>query len=77
VRPLTPLYAQLSDLLQRQVNGMLTGSGDADSAMAGAQHQSQVLVSSAVGDPVDGSLSPENQPPAPAATLKTQNRGMP
>ena len=51
VRPLTPLYAQLSDLMQRQVNGMLTGTGDAALAMDKAQRLSGVLVSSAAGSP--------------------------
>ncbi len=49
VRPLTPLYAQLSDLLQRQVNGMLTTSRPAARAMETAQEQSQVLLASAAG----------------------------
>lgn len=49
VRPLTPLYAQLSDLLQRQVNGMLTSDRPAASAMQAAQEQSEVLVASAAG----------------------------
>jgi len=51
VRPLTPLYAQLSDLLQRQVNGMLTDSRPAADAMGDAQRQSLVLVASAAGEP--------------------------
>lgn len=50
VRPLTPLYAQLSDLLQRQVNGMLTSPRPAALAMRTAQHQSEVLVASAAGE---------------------------
>jgi multiple sugar transport system substrate-binding protein len=49
VRPLTPLYAQLSDLLQRQVNGMLTSDRPAASVMQTAQEQSEVLVASAAG----------------------------
>ena len=49
VRPLTPLYAQLSDLLQRQVNGMLTSTRPAASVMQTAQEQSEVLVASAAG----------------------------
>ena len=30
LRPLTPLYAQLSDVLQRQLSGLITGSGTAE-----------------------------------------------
>ncbi|MFN5160413.1 MAG: ABC transporter substrate-binding protein, partial [Cyanobacteriota bacterium] len=40
VRPLTPLYAQYSDVLQRQVNGVLSGSRSVELAMAEAQRQS-------------------------------------
>ena len=40
VRPLTPLYAQYSDVLQRQVNGVLSGSRSVELAMAEAQSQS-------------------------------------
>ena len=50
VRPLTPLYAQLSDLLQRQVNGMLTSERPAEQAMGTAQAQSAVLLASAAGE---------------------------
>jgi multiple sugar transport system substrate-binding protein len=50
VRPLTPLYAQLSDLLQRQVNGMLTSPRPAATAMGTAQSQSEVLLASAAGE---------------------------
>ena len=50
VRPLTPLYAQLSDLLQRQVNGLLTTDGTAAGAMGKAQTQSAVLIESAAGE---------------------------
>jgi len=49
VRPLTPLYAQLSDLLQRQINGLITAEGSAADAMARAQSQSAVLLESAAG----------------------------
>jgi multiple sugar transport system substrate-binding protein len=49
VRPLTPLYAQFSDVLQRQVNGMLTGQSTATIAMEASQGQSEVLVRSAAG----------------------------
>ena len=64
VRPLTPLYAQLSDQLQRQVNGMLTGAGDGSSAMAKAQRLSGVLLSSAAGSAPAG--PPPSPPPAPS-----------
>ena len=47
VRPLTPLYAQLSDLLQRQVNGLISGGGSAPAAMAEAQRRSSVLLDAA------------------------------
>ncbi|MEI8249769.1 MAG: extracellular solute-binding protein [Synechococcus sp. ELA057] len=50
VRPLTPLYAQLSDVLQRQINGLISGAGNGGSIMQAAQHQSSVLVSSASGE---------------------------
>ena len=49
VRPLTPLYAQLSDLLQRQVNGLLTTEAAATAAMTRAQRQSTVLLESTAG----------------------------
>jgi multiple sugar transport system substrate-binding protein len=49
VRPVTPLYPQFSDVLQRQVNGMLTARGSATAAMATAQGQSEVIVRSAAG----------------------------
>jgi len=54
VRPLTPLYAQLSDLLQRRVNGMLSGAATAGDAMRAAQDGSVVLVASASGTPAPG-----------------------
>lgn len=50
VRPLTPLYAQLSDLLQRQVNGMLTSPRPATTAMETAQNQSEVLLASTAAE---------------------------
>ena len=50
VRPLTPLYAQLSDLLQRQVNGMLTSTRPVAAVMQSAQNQSEVLLASAAGE---------------------------
>ena len=49
VRPLTPLYAQLSDLLQRRVNGMLTGAEPAAAAMRASQLSSEAVVASASG----------------------------
>jgi multiple sugar transport system substrate-binding protein len=44
VRPLTPLYAQLSDVLQRQVNGLLTSSEAPSAALARAQGQSEQIL---------------------------------
>ncbi|MFZ9753283.1 MAG: extracellular solute-binding protein [Cyanobium sp.] len=49
VRPLTPLYAQLSDLLQRRVNGMLSGVASPAEAMLAAQRGSEVVVAAASG----------------------------
>ena len=49
VRPLTPLYAQLSDLLQRRINGVLSGSEGAAAAMGDAQRTSEVLLAAASG----------------------------
>ncbi|MEB3255757.1 MAG: ABC transporter substrate-binding protein [Synechococcaceae cyanobacterium] len=43
-RPTTPLYAQLSDGMQRSVNGLLTGQGTAPDAMAAVQRQSEMLL---------------------------------
>ena len=39
LRPLTPLYAQLSDSLQRQLSALITGEQPAAEAMAQAQQQ--------------------------------------
>ncbi|WP_411867510.1 extracellular solute-binding protein [Vulcanococcus limneticus] len=47
LRPLTPVYAQLSDVLQRQLSGLITGSGTAETAMAEAQRQSTLILQSA------------------------------
>ena len=63
VRPLTPLYAQLSDLLQRQVNGLLTGAGDPAGTMALAQQQSQLLVAAATGQALGQSPMPHATAP--------------
>ena len=52
VRPLTPLYSQLSDVLQRQINGMISGEGAPRAVMSAAQDQSEVLVASASGESV-------------------------
>jgi magnesium chelatase subunit I len=49
VRPLTPLYAQLSDVLQRQINGMITGQGAPAAAMAGAQQRSEAVIRAMTG----------------------------
>ncbi len=51
LRPLTPAYAQLSDLLARQVNGMLTGQDGPGQTMATAQRQSQQVLRSVAGTP--------------------------
>ena len=47
LRPLTPLYAQLSDVLQRQLSGLITGSGSAQAAMVEAQRQSDLILRAA------------------------------
>ena len=44
VRPLTPLYAQLSDVLQRQINGLLTSSEAPATALDRAQGQSDQIL---------------------------------
>jgi multiple sugar transport system substrate-binding protein len=49
LRPLTAAYAQLSDLLARQVNGMLTGQEAPGDAMAAAQRQSRQVLRSVAG----------------------------
>ena len=48
-RPTTPLYAQLSDVVQRQVNGLLAGDGSAGAAatLATAQRQSEAVLRAA------------------------------
>lgn len=48
-RPTTPLYAQLSDVLQRQVNGLLAGDGHpaAAATMGSAQRQSEAVLRAA------------------------------
>ncbi len=46
-RPTTALYAQFSDVLQRQVNGLLTGNEDAAEVMARAQRKSEAVLRSA------------------------------
>jgi multiple sugar transport system substrate-binding protein len=51
LRPPTPAYAQLSDLLARQVNGMLTGQEGPDQTMAAAQRQSLQVLHSVAGPP--------------------------
>ncbi len=48
-RPDTPLYAQLSDVLQREVNGLISGGGSPAAAMARAQSQSEMLLRAASG----------------------------
>jgi multiple sugar transport system substrate-binding protein len=49
VRPVTPLYAQLSDVLQRQVNGLISGAGSPATAIAASQGQSEVVLRAAAG----------------------------
>jgi multiple sugar transport system substrate-binding protein len=50
IRPLTAAYAQLSDLLVRQVNGMLTGEDTPSGAMEAAQRQSVQVLRSVAGN---------------------------
>jgi multiple sugar transport system substrate-binding protein len=47
LRPLTPLYAQLSDSLQRQLSALITGEQPAAEAMAQAQQQSELILQAA------------------------------
>ena len=51
VRPPTPLYAQLSDVVQRELNGLFTTGGSADEAMATSQQRSQTLLRAAGATP--------------------------
>ena len=51
VRPPTPLYAQLSDVVQRELNGLFTEIGSADEAMATSQQRSQTLLRAAGATP--------------------------
>lgn len=51
VRPPTPLYAQLSDVVQRELNGLFTAAGSADEAMATSQQRSQTLLRAAGATP--------------------------
>ncbi|MEO1003175.1 MAG: ABC transporter substrate-binding protein [Cyanobacteria bacterium J06638_7] len=44
LRPLNPGYAQLSDILQRQLSGLITGRGDPAVAMARAGRESDLLL---------------------------------
>jgi len=43
LRPLTPIYAQLSDLLTREFNAVITGAIGADPAMQELQRNSERL----------------------------------
>jgi multiple sugar transport system substrate-binding protein len=72
VRPLTPLYAQLSDLLQRHGNGMLSGAVSPAQAMAASQHDSAVLVASASGGPIKGEITQAEAAIARAVTTTAQ-----
>ncbi|MEB3257834.1 MAG: extracellular solute-binding protein [Cyanobacteriota bacterium] len=47
VRPLTPLYAQISDVLQRQGNALLTSTLSPEVALARAQRQSELILRAA------------------------------
>jgi multiple sugar transport system substrate-binding protein len=47
LRPLTPLYAQLSDVVQRQLSALITGTGSPQAAMAEAQRQSELILRAA------------------------------
>jgi multiple sugar transport system substrate-binding protein len=58
LRPPTPAYAQLSDLLARQVNGMLTGQGGPEQTMGTAQRQSLQVLRSLAGPPGSGPADP-------------------
>ena len=49
-RPVTPLYAQMSDLLQRQLSGVLTGDREPDEAMERLQGATLTLLRSAGGE---------------------------
>jgi multiple sugar transport system substrate-binding protein len=51
LRPPSPLYAQLSDVVQRQLNGLISGRGNPAQAMAEAQRQSQAVLRAASGEP--------------------------
>ena len=48
-RPPTPIYAQLSDVLQRGLNGLLTSGGAAKPGMDRVQTQSETVLNSAGG----------------------------
>ena len=48
-RPITPVYAQMSDLLQRQLSGLLTEKRDPDQAMDQLQGATLTLLRSAGG----------------------------
>jgi multiple sugar transport system substrate-binding protein len=49
VRPLTPIYAQLSDLLYRELNTVISGAGKPAEAMAELQRNSRRLMVTAAG----------------------------
>ena len=49
-RPITPIYAQMSDLLQRQLSGVLTEKRDPDQAMKQLQGATITLLRSAGGE---------------------------
>ena len=51
LRPLSPLYAQLSDTLQRQLSALITDQQGPSQAMARAQRDSSLIVRAAGGQP--------------------------
>ena len=48
-RPPSPLYAQLSDVLQRQLSGILTGQQAANQGMDQAQSSTNTVLQSSSG----------------------------
>ncbi|WP_392349762.1 ABC transporter substrate-binding protein [Parasynechococcus sp.] len=48
-RPPTPLYAQISDVLQRQLSGVLTGNQSSEEALKRAQTSTSTILQSAGG----------------------------
>ena len=46
-RPATPLYAQISDVLQRNLSSVLTGQSSVNDAMANAQANTEKILMAA------------------------------